>query len=151
MLAQLQRSDPGYTLDANSLYTIGSSFLRNDQFAEALGVYGVYTKLNPGQPRGWNGLGDAYAGIHDTVNAVASYREALKVAPENARAIAGLKKMGQGPPVQEPTALATSSSPALAQRSAIVKLDSALDEIVSSEAKLELLKEGYFGFAEGPL
>jgi uncharacterized damage-inducible protein DinB len=38
------------------------------------------------------------------VNAVASYREALKVAPEDARAVAGLKKMGQGPPVQEPTA-----------------------------------------------
>ena len=102
VLSQLQRSDAGYTLDRDSLEAIGSDYLDNDQLADGLGVYLVYTKLHPSQPRAWNGLADAYAGAHDTANAVSSYREALKIAPKNARAIAGLKKMGHAPPDRQP-------------------------------------------------
>jgi len=33
----------------------------------------------------------------------------------------------------------------------IVRLDTALDEIIAPEAKVELLKGDYFGFLEGPV
>ena len=35
--------------------------------------------------------------------------------------------------------------------SAVIRLDPALDDIVSVDAKAELLKGDYFGFTEGPV
>ena len=73
----------------------GFEFLREDKAAEELGVFRVFSRLYPQEPRAWNGLGDAYIARADTVNAVASFREALKLQPENARAAAALKWLGK--------------------------------------------------------
>lgn len=98
VLERLQRSDSDYTLHRDSLESTGSAFLDDDRVAEGVGAYRVYVKLFPKAPRSWNGLADAYAAAHDTANAVASYQEALKLVPTNARAMAGLKRLGKTPP-----------------------------------------------------
>lgn len=102
VLSRLQSTDPGYTLNRDSLENAGSEFLDDDRVADGLGAYRVYAKLHPRDERSWNGLAEAYAAAHDTTNAIASYQEALRIEPANAGAIAGLRQMGRVPPHTQP-------------------------------------------------
>jgi tetratricopeptide (TPR) repeat protein len=95
VLARVRTSDPEYTIDRDSLDNAGVRFLDDDKTAEGLGVYQVYSRLHPTDPRAWNGLGDAYAQRTDTANAIASFQEALKLQPDNGRAAAALKRLGK--------------------------------------------------------
>jgi len=95
VISRVKASDPDYTIDPDSLENAGIRFVESERLSEGVGLYRLYSLLHPADPRAWNGLGEAFEQRADTANAVASFREALRLRPENGRAANGLKRLAK--------------------------------------------------------
>ena len=72
---------------------IGYDFLKENAIDNAIIVFKENTLLFPNDPNTWDSLGEAYATIQDTENALKAYEKALSLAPDSKTAKTMIKKL----------------------------------------------------------
>ena len=75
------------------LNKIGYDFLKENAIDNAIIVFKENTLLFPNDPNTWDSLGEAYATIQDTENALKAYEKALSLAPDSKTAKTMIKKL----------------------------------------------------------
>lgn len=75
------------------LLSVGQKLLEDKSADEALALYTVYTKKFPSIVVAWNDMGDAYLLKNDKANAKKCFEHALKLRPQNPRAMRMLKEL----------------------------------------------------------
>lgn len=83
----------GDRVDDMSLYRIGQEFIKGNDYDNALSLYKVFTQEYPGIIIAWNDMGEVYAQKGDVANAKICFEKALKINPENKRALDNIKKL----------------------------------------------------------
>jgi CubicO group peptidase (beta-lactamase class C family) len=72
---------------------VGQRLINENKTPEAIALYKVYTSEFPSIIIAWNDLAECYASIGDNANASICFNKALKISPNNQRALAGLKAL----------------------------------------------------------
>ncbi|HSN49240.1 MAG TPA: serine hydrolase [Flavobacterium sp.] len=75
------------------LLEVGQSLMQEKKYDKALVLYKFYTKAFPNIVVAWNDLGDIYLLQNNKAEAIKSYKQALKIRPENPRAKESLDKL----------------------------------------------------------
>ncbi|MDT7833180.1 hypothetical protein RQM59_12355 [Flavobacteriaceae bacterium S356] len=71
------------TIRERALNDLGYSKLRDNKFEEAIEIFKINVALYPHKSNPYDSLGEGYWEMKDTANAVASYKKALSINPEN--------------------------------------------------------------------
>jgi tetratricopeptide (TPR) repeat protein len=66
-----------------TLNRLGYNKIRENKFKEAIEIFKINVALYPHKSNPYDSLGEAYWRMKDTANAVASYKKALSINPEN--------------------------------------------------------------------
>ena len=74
---------------------VGQRLMEEAKWGQALVLYRYYTHSFPQIIVAWNDMGDVYQSLHQKPEAIACYREALRLRPENPRAKDNLEKLRQ--------------------------------------------------------
>ena len=90
-LAIQKRDSLDRAINENIINRLGYSMLSDKKYDFAIEIFKINTKLYPKSSNTYDSLGDGYWKIKDTVNAVANFKKALSINPENRRAIRFLK------------------------------------------------------------
>lgn len=77
------------------LLEVGQKLIEERKLQNALTLYNYYTQTFPKIIVAWNDLGDVYRNLDNKEKAIACYRQALKINPENPRAKRNLQQLGQ--------------------------------------------------------
>lgn len=75
------------------LNRLGYKYIRNKNYDAALEIFKINTVLYPQSSNTFDSLGEAYYLKKDTVNAIANFKKALSINPENRGAKRFLKKL----------------------------------------------------------
>ena len=76
-------SAPAYLFDENELNILGYNYLANKKYNEALVVFLINTKKNPGSWNVWDSLAEAYMEKGDKENAIKYYEKSLELNSKN--------------------------------------------------------------------
>jgi CubicO group peptidase (beta-lactamase class C family) len=77
------------------LLEVGQRLMEEAKWGQALVLYRYYTHSFPQIIVAWNDMGDVYQSLHQKPEAIACYREALRLRPENPRAKDNLEKLSK--------------------------------------------------------
>lgn len=77
------------------LLEVGQRLMEQAKWEQALVLYRYYTHSFPRIIVAWNDMGDVYRSLHQRSEAMACYREALRLRPDNPRAKENLEKLSQ--------------------------------------------------------
>lgn len=95
-----QKSPNDYNFDVNELTQVGNHLLQQRHLNEALEILRLAAeetpKEAPKEARAYARIGETYALLGDRERALASYRRALELAPDNAEAIEMIRRL-EGP------------------------------------------------------
>lgn len=75
-----------------ALNDLGYSKVRDNKFEEAVEIFKINVALYPHKSNPYDSLGEGYWMMKDTANAIASYKKALSINPENRSARRFLKR-----------------------------------------------------------
>ena len=78
------------------LLTVGTKLMHRQRFADAVAAYQVATELKPDRASLHAGLGEAYLMNGNRSDAIASFRRAVALSPENSVAAEYLRALGAG-------------------------------------------------------
>lgn len=76
-----------------NLNRLGYSYLSKNRFKEAINVFKINIELYPKSSNTYDSTGDAYLKMKDTVNAIAYYKKALGINPENRSSKRAIKRL----------------------------------------------------------
>ena len=79
------------TIRERTFNRLGYRAIREKKFQKAIEIFKINTILYPKSSNTYDSLGDGYWQLKDTINAVANFKKALSINPENRRAIRFLK------------------------------------------------------------
>ena len=91
-LAIQQRDSLDRNIRERTLNSLGYRAIRDKKHQKAIHIFKINIALYPTSSNTYDSLGEAYWELKDTINAVASYKKALTINPENRRAIRFLKR-----------------------------------------------------------
>lgn len=83
-----------YNFDEGELNTLGYQLIRKKQFAEAIRILQLNVEAYPRSSNAYDSLGEAYLDDGDKAQAIADYRKAIQLNPDNGDAVAMLRKLG---------------------------------------------------------
>ena len=75
------------------LNKVGYNYLKQDNFKNAIEIFKINTVLYPKSSNTYDSLGAAYLKIKDTTNAIANYKKALSINPENRSSLRNLQQL----------------------------------------------------------
>ena len=76
---------------------LGYTFVRQKRLDDAAAIFRVNSVVHPSSWNVWDSLGDGYARLGRKVEAVAAYRESLRLNPANASANAAIERLTRSP------------------------------------------------------
>ena len=76
-----------------ALNRLGYNYLRKRDYETALGIFTINNKLYPKSSNTYDSMADTYLRMKDTTNAIAYYKKALAINPENRSSNRQLKKI----------------------------------------------------------
>ncbi len=91
-LAIKQKDSLDPTIREWTLNSLGYSKIRDNKFEEAVEIFKINVALYPHKSNPYDSLGEGYWAMKDTANAIASYKKALSINPENRSARRFLKR-----------------------------------------------------------
>lgn len=91
-LAIKQKDSLDPTIREWTLNRLGYAKIRDKKFEEAIEIFKINVALYPHKSNPYDSLGEGYWAIKDTTNAIASYKKALSINPENRSARRFLKR-----------------------------------------------------------
>lgn len=87
-----QKDSLDKTIRERTLNSLGYRAMRDKEYQKAIHIFKINVALYPTSSNTYDSLGESYWEIKDTVNAIANYKKALSINPENRRALRFLKK-----------------------------------------------------------
>ncbi|CAL2110677.1 TPR_REGION domain-containing protein [Tenacibaculum sp. 190130A14a] len=78
-----------------ALNRLGYKYLRNKEYEKAMNVFNINITLYPKSSNTYDSMGDAYLRKEDTVQAIAYYKKALAINPENRSSKRAIKRLTQ--------------------------------------------------------
>jgi tetratricopeptide (TPR) repeat protein len=75
------------------LNVTGYNYLNNNHLKKAIEIFKINTVLYPKSSNTYDSLGAAYLKIKDTTNAIANYKNALSINPENRSSLRNLQQL----------------------------------------------------------
>ena len=75
------------------LNSLGYQFIRNKEYEQALEIFKINIALYPKSSNVYDSMADVYLAKKDTLNAVAYYKKALDINPENSNSKKAYKKL----------------------------------------------------------
>jgi len=91
---KLQKNDSlNPTIQERILNKLGYKYIRNHNYEAALEIFKINTILYPQSSNTFDSLGETYFLKKDTLNAIANFKKALSINPENRNAKRFLKKL----------------------------------------------------------
>lgn len=96
--ARLQHADAGFAVSEDELNDWGGRLLSAGMRDDALRVFLLNTRIHPDSANTWDSLGEAHEARREPAEAVAAYRQSLRLDGSNDHAKAHLKMLGAGLP-----------------------------------------------------
>ena len=87
-----QRDSLDRNIRERTLNSLGYRAMRDKKHQKAINIFKINIALYPTSSNTYDSLGEAYWELNDTINALANYKKALSINPENRRAKRFLKK-----------------------------------------------------------
>ena len=82
-----------FSIRSRTINRLGYKYLKSKDFETAIELFKINTELYPKISNSFDSLGDGYLASNDTLNAIASYKKALEINPENRGSRRNLKKL----------------------------------------------------------
>jgi tetratricopeptide (TPR) repeat protein len=81
------------SIEESVLNKFGYNYLNKNNFKNAIEIFKINTVLYPKSSNTYDSLADAYLKIKDTTNAIANYKKALSINPENRSSLKSLQQL----------------------------------------------------------
>ena len=88
-----QKDSLNPTIRQRRINRLGYTYIRNQDYNAALEIFKINTILYPNSSNTFDSLGEAYFLKKDTLNAIANFKKALSINPENRNSKRFLKKL----------------------------------------------------------
>jgi hypothetical protein len=80
-----------------AINALGYRLLRNQQVAQAVAVFRLNTSVFPHSSNVWDSYGESLVAAGDSAGAIASYRRAVAIDPNNGSSLQALQRLGASP------------------------------------------------------
>ena len=90
-IQQKNSLDP--SIEERVLNKVGYNYLKQNNFKNAIEIFKINIVLYPKSSNTYDSLGAAYLKIKDTTNAIANYKNALSINPENRSSLRNLQQL----------------------------------------------------------
>jgi len=81
------------SIEESVLNKFGYNYLNKNNFKNAIEIFKINTVLYPKSSNTYDSLADAYLKLKDTTNAIANYKKALSINPENRSSLRSLQQL----------------------------------------------------------
>lgn len=88
-----ERNPKDYNIKSRTINKLGYQFIKKQDYASAIELFKINTILYPKMSNSFDSLADGYLANRDTLNAIANYKKALEINPENRSSKRNLNKL----------------------------------------------------------
>jgi tetratricopeptide (TPR) repeat protein len=88
-----ERNSKDYNIKSRTINKLGYQFIKKQDYASAIELFKINTILYPKMSNSFDSLADGYLANRDTLNAIANYKKALEINPENRSSKRNLNKL----------------------------------------------------------